>query len=83
MDRLIVFATLALVLFIWGRWRYDVVSVLALLVVALAGIVPAADVFSGFGHPAVVAVAGVLVVSRGLRNAGVVDAMARLLGWSA
>jgi di/tricarboxylate transporter len=83
MDQIVVFATLALALglFVWGRWRYDVVALLALLAVVLTGIVPANEAFTGFGHAAIVAVAGVLVVSRGLRNSGVVDTMARLLGW--
>lgn len=80
-DQLIVFAVLfaTLGLFVWNRWRYDVVSLLALLVVALTGLVPAEQVFSGFGHPAVITVAAVLVLSRGLMNAGVVDAIARQL----
>lgn len=80
-DQLIVFAVLAasLALFVWNRWRYDVVAVLALLVVAVLGIVPPGEVFSGFGHPAVVTVAAVLVLSRGLLNAGVVDTLAHQL----
>ncbi len=80
-DQGTVFAILlaALVLFAWGRWRYDVVSLGALLLVFLAGLVPAEEVFLGFGHPAVITVAAVLVISRGLLNAGVVDALSRHL----
>jgi di/tricarboxylate transporter len=81
-DQAIVFAVLAAALgmFIWGRLSFDVVAMLALLVVALLGLVPEDEVFAGFGHPAVVTVAGVLVVSRGLVNAGVVDSIARFIG---
>jgi di/tricarboxylate transporter len=81
-DQWIVFGALlaALVLFAAGRWRYDVVALLALMVVTLTGIVPAADAFSGFGHPAVVTVAAVLVASRGLQNSGVVDVVASQIG---
>tara|TARA_R110001606_G_scaffold345151_1_gene493919 strand:- start:37838 stop:39613 length:1776 start_codon:yes stop_codon:yes gene_type:complete len=81
-DQAIVFAVLAitLALFIWDKLRFDVVSMLALLAVALAGLVPADQVFAGFGHPAVVTVAAVLVISQGLVNAGVVDIIARFLG---
>lgn len=81
-DQWIVFATLfiALVLFIWGKWRYDVVALVALLALVLFRIVPYDDAFSGFAHPAVVTVAAVLVISRGLSNAGVVDLVAGLLG---
>ena len=64
--------------FLWGRPRYDVVAILALLATAIAGLVPAQEVFLGFGHPAVITVIAVLVISRGLRSAGVVDTIA---GW--
>jgi di/tricarboxylate transporter len=74
-EQTVVFATLALALglFLWGRWRYDVVAVIALLLVTITGIVPAAEAFAGFGHPAVITVAAVLVISRGLINSGLID----------
>ncbi len=80
-EQALVFAVLggAMVLFVWGRWRYDLVALFALLIVAVAGVVPAEQAFAGFGHAAVVTVAAVLVVSRGLEKAGVVDALARVL----
>ncbi len=80
-DQIIVFSVLgaALVLFVWNRWRYDIVALGALLVVALTGLVPPDEVFMGLGHPAVITVAAVLVISRGLENAGVVDMLARFL----
>ncbi len=76
-----VFAVLAatLALFVWGRWRYDVVSLLALLAVVVGGIVPAKDAFTGFGHPAVITVAAVLVISKALQNSGIIGWVARLL----
>ncbi|MDE2841997.1 MAG: SLC13 family permease [Chloroflexota bacterium] len=75
---LTVFAVLvaSLALFVFGRWRYDVVAISALLVLAVAGIVPAAEAYKGFGHPAVITVAAVLVLSRALYNSGVVDVIA-------
>lgn len=81
-QQAIVFGTLvlALALFIWGRWRYDVVALIALLIVTVTGLVPGAEAFAGFGHAAVVTVAAVLVLSRGLQNAGVVDYIARWMG---
>ena len=74
-----VFAILAgvLVLFIWGRWRYDIVAFMALLAAVLAGVVPVADAFLGFGHPATVTVAMVLIISRALSNSGAIDLIAR------
>jgi di/tricarboxylate transporter len=81
LDQGIVFAILGatLALFIWNRWRYDIVSLMALLVATIAGVVPSGNAFVGFGHPAVITVAAVLVLSRGLLNAGVVDLIARRL----
>ncbi|NCC24359.1 MAG: SLC13 family permease [Deltaproteobacteria bacterium] len=80
-DQLTVFGILGatLVLFVWGRWRYDLVALAALLLVYLAGLIGADQLFLGFGHPAVVTVAAVLIISRGLLNAGVVDALSRQL----
>lgn len=81
LQQSVVFSTLilVLVLFVWGRWRYDIIALLALLVVTVTGIVPADQAFSGFGHPAVITVAAVLVVSRGLLNSGMVDFIVRLM----
>lgn len=64
-------------LFLRGPWRYDVVAFAALLVATVVGVVPWERAFLGFGHPAVVTVAAVLIISRGLRNAGAVDLIAR------
>lgn len=81
-DQWIVFLVLGLtlVLFICNRIRFDVDAMLALLAVAVTGLVPTDQLFSGFGHPAVITVAAVRVISQGLVNGGVVDAVARLLG---
>ncbi len=67
---------LTLVAFIWGRFRYDLVALAALLGSVMLGLVPADDAFAGFGHPAVITVAAVLVLSRGLERSGVVDVIA-------
>lgn len=78
---IVVLAILGLTLaaFIWNRLRYDVVALLALLAAVLAGAVPANQAFLGFGHPAVITVAAVLVLSRGLQLAGVVSLLTRQL----
>ena len=61
-----------LCLFIWGRWRYDVVSVLALLAVAIPGIIDIDGVFAGFGHPAVITVAALLAISKTLQGSSLI-----------
>ncbi|EJW13007.1 hypothetical protein A33M_0833 [Rhodovulum sp. PH10] len=63
----------AAAMFLWGRWRHDLVAVGALLACVLVGIVPSAQAFDGFSHPAVVTVAAVLILSRALQESGTVD----------
>ena len=75
------------ILFVWGRWRYDIVSIVALFTLVLVDkilggessllIADPSQAFLGFGHPAVVTVATVLIISRALQNSGVVDLIAR------
>lgn len=81
-PQIFVFAVLAaaLTLFIWGRWRYDIVALLALLAVVIGGVIPAERAFDGFGHPAVITVAAVLVISRAIQNSGLIGWLARGLG---
>ena len=78
-DQLVLFAILAVTVaaFAWGRWRHDIVALGALVATVLAGLVPSGSAFSGFGHPAVITVAGVLVLSKSLQTSGAVDALAR------
>jgi di/tricarboxylate transporter len=67
----------AMALFLWGRWRHDLVALAALMASVLAGLVPAEAAFSGFGHPAVVTVAAILVLSHGLASSGAIDRLIR------
>lgn len=64
---------LTLVLFVWGKYRHDIVAAIALGLCVLAGLVAADEAFVGFSHPAVITVAAVLVISDALRRSGVVD----------
>ncbi len=73
----ILIATVAM--FLWGRWRHDMVAAGALLACVLFGLIAPAEAFAGFGHPAVITVACVLVLSRGLQTSGAVDALARVV----
>ena len=78
-QQLLIFAILVatMALFLWGRFRHDIVALLSLMACVLGGLVPAAEAFAGFGHPAVITVACILVLSRGLQNTGAVDWLAR------
>ena len=66
----------ALCLFVWGRFRYDLVAFAALVAAVLIGLVPAREAFLGFGHPAVITVGTVLIISQGLSNSGAVEWLA-------
>ena len=81
LEQLVVFGVLggALVLFVTGWLRYDLVALVALLVVALTGVIDRDEVFTGFANPAVVTVVAVLVLSRALENAGLVDVIGTLV----
>lgn len=68
-----------LIFFIWGRWRHDIVALGALLACVAFGLVPAAEAFYGFGHPAVITVACVLVLSSSLQSTGAIDVVAHKL----
>ena len=78
-DQIIIFTLLGFVFafLIWGRWRYDIIAFCALLVALLAGVVPSEQAFAGFGHPATVIIALVLIISRGLSNSGAIELIAR------
>ena len=88
-DQIAIFSIIILTftLFIWGKWRYDIVSIIALCTLFIIDLVlggeksslimEPSNIFMGFGHPAVITVAAVLIISRALRNSGVVDIIAR------
>lgn len=80
-EQATIFAILAvsLVLFAWGRWRYDLVAVLALLTATVTGLIEPGRAFLGFGHPAVVTVVAVLVMGHGLERSGFADVVSRRL----
>lgn len=73
----VLIATMAM--FLWGRWRHDMVALGALLVCVFAGLVPGREAFAGFGHPAVITVACVLILGYGLQISGAVDVLATRL----
>ncbi len=70
---------LTVALFIWGKYRHDIVAALSLGSCILAGLVPSDMAFVGFGHPAVITVAAVLVISEVMRRCGVVDLISQSL----
>lgn len=58
-------------LFIWGRWRYDVVALVALAIAVTVGAVPFDDIYSGLANPAVITVACVMIISQAITHSGI------------
>ncbi len=79
MEVNLVFGTLVLVLalFAWGRLRHDIVALIALFLLVIAGIIPPPAAFSGFSHPAVITVAAVLVIGKALEFSGLIDLLGK------
>ena len=80
-DQIFLFSLFAAVfaLLIWGRIRYDLVAFTALVIAVIGGLITPEESFAGFGHPAVVIIALVLILSRGLLNSGAVELIAGLV----
>ncbi len=80
-DQIILFSLFGGVfaMLLWGKFRYDLVAFTALMIGVVLGVVPKADAFAGFGHPATLIVAFVLVVSAGLVRSGAVFLITRTL----
>ena len=80
-DQIIILGLLILMvgLFIWGRWRYDAISLGVLSVFVLLGYIQPEEAFEGFSHPAVITVALVLLISKGLERSGFISVIGRKL----
>ena len=63
----------AVALFAWGRFRYDLVALGALLVGLATGLVPAKEAFTGFTSDVVVIIATALIVSAAIARSGVIE----------
>jgi len=66
-------------LFIWDRIRMDIVALMVALTLALSGLITPAEVFSGFGAPVVVMIAGLFIVGEGLFRTGIAAAAGQWL----
>lgn len=80
-EHLLVITVVAciIILFLFSPLRHDVIALIGLMSCVLLGLVPETRTFSGFSHPAVITVAGVLILSAGLQNSGVLNLVASRL----
>ncbi|MCH4542459.1 SLC13 family permease [Ochrobactrum sp. POC9] len=75
-QQILSFAVIILMMgaFIWGKFRYDVVALCALLLAIAVGVVPFDQAFSGFSDDIVIIVGSALVVSAGVARSGLMQA---------
>jgi di/tricarboxylate transporter len=73
----IVTLTGMMALFIWGRFRYDVVALIALLAALALGIVSPDQAFTGFADDIVIIVGSALVISAAVQRSGAVETAIR------
>ncbi|QUS37037.1 SLC13 family permease [Falsirhodobacter algicola] len=66
-----------MLLFIWGRLRYDLVAMLALVASLAAGTVKPEDAFTGFSDDIVIIVGSALVVSATIARSGIIETVIR------
>lgn len=67
-----------LIFFIIEKIRYDFVALGALIIGVLSGVIPSVSAFEGFGHPAVITVAAVLILSRALGLSGATTLLTKI-----
>jgi di/tricarboxylate transporter len=81
-DQLLAFAVIAgmMVMFVWGRIRYDLVAGLALLVALLVGVVPFDKAFSGFSNDILFIVGAALLVSAAVTRSRLMEGLLQKLG---
>ncbi len=70
---------LTIAAFIWGRFRYDVIAVCALLAGVVIGVVPAENAFDGLSNDITIIVGAALIVSAAFARSGLIEAMLRPL----
>ncbi|WP_313535894.1 SLC13 family permease [Sphingomonas sp.] len=68
-----------MLLFVWGKLRYDMVAVLALLAALAVGVVKPKEAFTGFSDDIVIIVASALVLSAAVQRSGVIERAMLLL----
>lgn len=77
---IIIILVIAMVLFIWGRWRYDIVAIIALATAAMVGAVPFSEIYTGLDNSAVITIACVMVISQAISRSGVLNHLVYRIG---
>ncbi|USN87772.1 MAG: SLC13 family permease [Candidatus Nomurabacteria bacterium] len=71
----------AVALFLQNRIRYDIVAILIMLAIIASGVLGYEEVFANFGHPAIIIIAAMFVISEAFIRSGIIDALTRRMTW--
>ncbi len=74
---ILIILAITMILFIWGRWRYDIVALIALMISVAVGAVPFNQAYTGLSNPAVITVACVMVISHAITRSGILNQLVR------
>lgn len=74
---ILIILVITMALFIWGKWRYDIVALIALMVSVAVGAVPFASIYSGLSNSAVITVACVMIISYAIARSGALNKIIR------
>jgi len=66
-------------LFLWGRFRYDVTAIIALLAGLSLGLVKPKAAFTGFSDDIVIIVGSALVISSAMQRSGLIESALGIL----
>ncbi|AGF74218.1 transporter, TrkA family [Bartonella australis AUST/NH1] len=74
-DQIMAFSIIGLMMavFIWDRFRYDLVAVFTLLISCFVGLVSPKEAFSGFSSDIVIIVGSVFIISAAVSRSGVME----------
>ncbi len=75
LDQALAFGLMAATVacFVWGKLRYDLVALTALVVGALIGVIPVENMFSGFANELIWIIASALLISTAVARSGVIE----------
>lgn len=70
-----------LILFVKNRVRYDVTALILIVTIIISGILTPEEAFANFGHPAIIVVACMFIMSEAFVRSGVIDAIVMRLSF--
>ena len=70
---------MAIIWWLWGSLRHDLVAMILLFILVLGGLIPSSQAFIGFSHPAVIMLVAMMIISRSFQESGIFDFLGNIL----